>query len=64
MIDAAVQRRKAGLATYKQMRTIHRYASELTREQIQNLTFSEASQIMDGLAERNGWKQRPMAAAR
>ena len=63
IIDAAVERRKKGLATYKQMKTIHKYAPELTREQIQNLTFHEAHEIMDGLAERYGWKSRQAQGA-
>lgn len=58
LIDAAIQRRKAGLATLKQMRTVHKYCPNLTREEIQGMKFEEASAIISEVAERNGWSKR------
>ena len=58
LIDAAIQRRKAGLASLRQMRTIHKHCPGLTREEIQGLSMQEASDIISDIAERNGWKSR------
>lgn len=58
LIDAAIQRRKSGLATLKQMRTVHKYCPNLTREEIQEMKFEEASAIISEVFERNGWNKR------
>lgn len=58
LISAALDRREKGLATLKQMRTVHKYCPNLSREEIQGLSFTEASTIIGEIAERNGWNQR------
>lgn len=58
LIEAGIQRRKAGLATINQMRIIHKKCPELSREEIQGLKFTEASEIISTIADREGWAQR------
>ena len=58
LIDAAIRRRNAGMATYKQMKAIHKWAPELSQEEIRSLKFDQASEILSGLATRHGWNQR------
>ncbi len=58
LIEAASERRKKGLASYPQMKLIHRKCPHLSREEIQGLKMSEASEIIAAIAEREGWGQR------
>lgn len=58
LIDAAFRRKDSGLATVPQMRTIHKNCPHLLRDEIRNLKFSEASEIINDIAVRNGWTQR------
>lgn len=58
MIAAAIKRKEEGLATYNQMKAIHKWVPGLSREEIQRLTFDEARQIMDEVSRRNGWTKR------
>lgn len=58
LIDAAIKRKDAGLASYKQMRAIHKWAPDLTQNEIRSLTFEQASGILSELANRHGWNSR------
>lgn len=57
LLDVATERRKAGLCTLKQMRSIQRAGLR------GDLTFAEAREVMDSLAA-NGWRVTPEIAER
>lgn len=58
LIQAAIERKDKGLATLKQMRLIHKKCPNLSREEIQGMKFTEASEIITAIAEREGWGKR------
>jgi len=58
LIQAAIERKDKGLATLKQMRLIHKKCPNLSREEIQGMRFTEASEIITAIAEREGWGKR------
>lgn len=58
LLNAAITRRTKGLATYKQMKTIHKWAPHLSRDEIRGLSIKDAGVIISELAERHGWGNR------